>query len=74
MHSAKEDQRQVRGEEDLGCAGMLSQPPPLPALPDPGEGEGVGDQAHSGDVGGEQDHGDPQGTGPVDSPFPSVLH
>ena len=39
---AEEDWRQVRGEEDPGHTGALSQPPPLLALPDPGEGEGVG--------------------------------
>ena len=38
---AEEDQRQVGGKENPGCAGALSQPPPLPALPDLGEGEGI---------------------------------
>ena len=56
---AEEDQRQVGGKEDLGCTGTLSQPPPLLALSDPGEGEGVGGRAHHGDVGGERDSGRP---------------
>ena len=44
-----------------------------PALPDPGEGEGVGGRARRGDVGGERDSGGPRGHGPVDSFLPSVL-
>ena len=38
---------------------VLSQPPPLPALPDPGEGEGAGGRACGGDVRGERDSGGP---------------
>ena len=72
-HGAKEDQQQVRGEEDPGRAGAPSQPPPLPALPDPGEGEGAGGRACGGDVGGERDSGSPRGHGPVDSFLPSIL-
>ena len=71
MCGAKEDRRQVGGEADPGCAGAPSQPPPLPALPDPGEGEGVGGRASHGDVRGEQDSRGPRGYGPVDSFLPS---
>ena len=53
VHGAEEVQWQVRGMEDPGHACAMSQPPPLLALPDPGKGEGVGGQAHGGDVGGE---------------------
>ena len=56
-HGAEEDRLQVGGEEDPGRAGVLSQPPPLPALPDLGEGEGAGGRACGGDVGGERDSG-----------------
>ena len=52
---------------------MPSQPSPLLALLDPGEGEGVRGQACRGDVESEQDSGGPQGHGPVDSFLPSVL-
>ena len=53
MCRAEEDRWQVRGVEDLGYAGATSQPPPLLALPDLGEGEGVRGRAHSSDIGGE---------------------
>ena len=61
-------------QENPGRAGVLSQPPPLLALPDPGKGEGTEGRACSGDVEGEQDSGGPRGHGPVDSFLPSVLH
>ena len=50
---AEKDRQQVGGGEDPGRAGTPSQPPPLPALPDPGEGEGAGGRACGGDVRGE---------------------